>query len=182
MNAKSKYPSNRLTQINASHPPTWQMMVVIPLVAWLSVSLFLDLVLMPGMYGAGMMREPGFAMAGDFIFSVFNRMELLAAATVLTGCLICQATRDRAGLWLQWSILGLAGLLLVIPLIYTYSLTPHMSELGVQLNIFEAAPEVPAGMNQLHGVYWGLESLKLCVGVFLLSRFWNQDQQLAQMR
>ena len=181
MSAKSDHTSTLLTGANASHPPAWQMMIVLTLVGWLSVSLFLDLVIMPGMYAAGMTREPGFAMAGDLIFSIFNHMELLAGAAVLTGCLIWQATRNQTSSWLQWSVLGVGGLLLVIPLIYTYGLTPQMSELGMQLNLFETTTEVPAGMNQLHEAYWGLEILKLIAGGFLLSKVWNPThQQLAQ--
>ena len=66
----------------------WQTLAAVSLGFWLSSCLVLDLVIMPTMYGAGMMAEPGFVSAGYSIFSTFNRIELLCAALVLTGLLV----------------------------------------------------------------------------------------------
>ncbi|ASC69716.1 hypothetical protein XM38_006450 [Halomicronema hongdechloris C2206] len=67
---------------------------------------------------------------------------------------------------LKSPLVELAGLLLMIPVIYAYGLTPAMSALGLPLDATPLAVE-PA-MNQLHGLYWGLESLKLLTGFALL--------------
>ncbi|MFM7426654.1 MAG: hypothetical protein ACKO7W_16945 [Elainella sp.] len=110
-----------------------------------------------------MMTQPGFASAGYSLFWVFNHLELLCAASVLTSVLVLRQTAPLP----RW-ILPAAGVLLAIALIYTYGLTPQMSALGLQLNWFEPT-EVPTAMNQLHGGYWLLELLKLGLGGALLS-------------
>ncbi len=164
----------------ATHASLWRKSIITVLVAWLGASLLLDLIVMPGLYNAGMMGSSGFAMAGDMIFSVFNRVELLAGSIVLTGSLIWVAINNPHPLRQRPFMLAIAVTLLVIPLIYTYDLTPSMSALGVQLNLFETAT-VPEHMDQLHELYWGLEVLKLVAAGLLLSRFWKQSEvSLAQ--
>lgn len=147
----------------ASKPIHWQKVLVLTLAFWLSSSLFLDLILMPSLYAAGMMTQPGFAPAGYGLFWVFNRLQLILAATVLTGVL-AQRFSDEAR---KASPLVVSVVLLLATLICTYFLAPQMSLLGLNLNWFEAA-EVPIAMNQLHISYWLVEGLKLAVGGWLL--------------
>jgi hypothetical protein len=51
-----------------------------------------------------------------------------------------------------------------------------MSALGMHLNLFADAAEVPAGMNLLHQGYFGLEALKLAVAATLLG--WCYQNQV----
>lgn len=152
--------------------------VVVTLIAWMSASCLLDLVIMPGLYVTGMMSEPGFVQAGDLIFSVFNRLELVAGALVLTGALLCQKALPPA-ISLPKITLIIAGLLMVIPLVYTYELTPQMSGLGIQLSLFDAA-EVPASMDRLHLVYWGLEGLKVAACGWVMANLVRTMPQLSE--
>ncbi|MEB3219414.1 MAG: hypothetical protein VKN72_24700 [Nostocales cyanobacterium 94392] len=139
--------------------PIWQNIVIITLGFWLSASLLLDWVIMPSLYVSGMMTQSSFATAGYTIFWNFNRVELLCAGLVLTGVLASSKNQFN---W-QRSTVILAPVMLAIALIDTYLLTPQMSAIGLQLNLFEAA-EVPANMNLMHGVYWLIEAVKLAVG------------------
>jgi hypothetical protein len=148
--------------------PAWQTAIIFTLAFWLSSSLILDLVIMPGLYTAGMMNQTGFATAGYSIFWIFNRIELFAGALVLTGLLVLRGTQEAFAAAEGRRSLVLAVFLLAIALIYTYFLTPEMSALGLQLNLFDAALETPAGMNQLHEGYWVLEVCKLVAAGTLL--------------
>ncbi|MGF1600457.1 MAG: hypothetical protein ACFCU8_00320 [Thermosynechococcaceae cyanobacterium] len=159
----------------ATHASLWRKIIMVVLVAWLAASLVLDLIVMPSLYSSGMMDSAGFVIAGDMIFSAFNRVELLAGSAVLTGCMIWSAISNAQPLQKQSFLLAIAAVLLVIPLIYTYSLTPNMSALGVQLNLFDPAT-VPDQMDQLHKLYWGLELCKLAAVGLLLSRLGKQPQ------
>lgn len=136
---------------------------------WLSSSVLLDFIVMPNMYAAGMLAQPGFASAGYRLFEVFNHLEVVCAALVLTGMLIL-----RNGVGDRWQIYLAAGLL-AIPLIYTYGLTPEMGALGLQLDQFQVQ-ETPALMNQMHGGYWLLEVLKLGMASALLKANYRQAQ------
>ncbi len=155
---------------------TWLTVATAVVGFWLSASLLLDFIIMPSMYMSGMMTSSGFGIVGYTLFSVFNRIELICGAATL--CL---------GLWLWQSTLldqkqkieiGVSSaILLAIALCYTFILTPYMSGLSVDLNILDSAelvnggledlqmhstiPQVPAGMNQMHVIYWGLEALKI---------------------
>jgi hypothetical protein len=148
--------------------PAWQTIVIFTLAFWISSSLILDLLIMPGLYASGMMAESGFATAGYLIFWMFNRVEVLAAAVVLTGVLACRNT-ERTPDNHSFTGIILSLLLLSIALVCTYVLTPEMSALGLQLNLFEPVVEVPNTMNQLHGSYWVLEAIKLVAGGVLLN-------------
>jgi hypothetical protein len=147
---------------------TWQNAVMLTLGFWLSASLVLDWVIMPSLYLSGMMTQAGFATAGYVIFWNFNRIELLAAGIVLTGVLALSNTINwyRSGIFLS-------VLLLAVTLLDTYLLTPQMSAIGVQLNLFETVAEIPANMNLLHGGYWVLEAVKLIAGGTLLKWCWR---------
>jgi hypothetical protein len=156
----------------------WDALVLSVVAFWLSCSALLDFLLMPMMYESGMMSEPNFATAGYSIFWLFNRVELLCAATILSGLLVLRHRRSRAdgqfevvasGSRSRWALM-ISGLLLAIALIYTYVLTPQMSALGLHLNGFlEAdAQPVPQAMNALHALYWGLEAVKLVAAGWLV--------------
>ena len=148
--------------------PAWQTIVTLILALWLGSSLILDLIVMPGLYVSGMMTQSGFAAAGAAIFGSFNRLELFCAATVLPGILVMSKGTDAADKRHRNAVI-LSALLLAVVLLLTYGLTPQMSALGIQLNWFEPAATVPAGMNQLHEGYFGLEALKLAAAGWLLS-------------
>lgn len=145
--------------------PKWRTILLATLAFWLSGSLLLDVVIMPSMYAAGMMNQPGFASAGYSIFWIFNHLEVLCAALALTGVLVLRNTISAT--ISRWAIPMASGLF-CIALIYTYALAPEMSALGMQLNWFDSS-EVPTAMNQMHGGYWLLEVLKFTVGTTLLS-------------
>ena len=155
--------------------PAWQTTVIFTLAFWLSSSLILDLAIMPSLYATGMMTQPGFATAGYSIFWIFNRIELLCAGLVLTGLLALRGTQ-KAGSDTERKPIIVSLLLLAIILIYTYILTPEMSALGLQLNLFEPSVGTPATMTQMHEGYWILEAVKLIVGGTLLSWCYRNQQ------
>ncbi|MEL6136150.1 MAG: hypothetical protein AAFQ61_02645 [Cyanobacteria bacterium J06626_23] len=151
----------------------WGSLVLFVATFWLSVSLLLDFLIMPMMYETGMMAQEGFATAGYGLFWMFNRVEMLCAAVILTGLLaLHQRVTERANTVLvsgsrsRWALL-IGGGLLAIALTYAYFLTPEMSALGLSL---DAAGEtaLPAAMGWMHGLYWTLEALKLAAVVGLV--------------
>jgi hypothetical protein len=146
----------------------WQAIVMVALIFWLSGSLILDLVIMPSLYVSGMTSSSGFAAAGNLMFWGFNRIELICAASAATGLMVLSNLTGGLSKRSRTAIL-LSLILLTIALIDTYALTPQMSALGMQLNLFEPAAEVPSEMNLLHQGYFALEALKLAVGGTLLS-------------
>ena len=150
---------------------SWQTAVLFVLGFWLTASLTLDWVIMPSLYFSGMMNQDGFTTVGYVIFWVFNRLELLFAAGVLTGVLAWRKTYH------QWNTkcLLFAVILLAIALLNTYLLTPQMSALGVHLNLFDTVSTIPAQMNLLHGSYFCLEVIKLVVGGTLFIRCWQHS-------
>lgn len=150
-------------QLKRSHMST---IVMLTLGFWLSSSLILDWVIIPSLYVSGMMTQSGFAAAGYLLFWNFNRIELLSAALVLTGVLV-----DRT----QRGAIGLSLLLLAVSLVDTYFLTPQMCAMGLQLNLFESATQMPATMSQLHAGYWVLEAIKLVAGSTLLGWCFRQQ-------
>jgi hypothetical protein len=153
--------------------PIWQIAMMLTLGFWLSASLVLDWVIMPSLYLSGMMSQAGFTTAGYTIFWNFNRMELLAAAVVLTGALAITKTQYHR----QIGAVVLSALLLTVALLDTYFLTPQMCATGIQLNLFDAAAAIPTTMNLLHGSYWLLEVIKLVAGGTLLSWCWQQQAE-----
>ncbi|PIG90997.1 hypothetical protein [Gloeocapsopsis sp. IPPAS B-1203] len=148
----------------------WQNVAILTLGFWLSSSIILDWVIMPSLYVSGMMTQAGFTTAGYLIFWNYNRIELLAAALVVTSVLVLNKTQFVEDNWRRGTTV-LALLLLAVPLLATYVLTPQMSATGVQLNLFESATEVPSTMNLLHAGYWVLEAVKFVAGGTLL--FWG---------
>ena len=146
---------------------SWSTVVMFALGFWLSGSLILDSVIIPGLFASGMMSQDGFASAGYLIFGIFNRIELLCAALVLTSFLVFRRNHNLTHEQELWSVV-LSVLLLAIATIYTYFLTPQMSGLGLQLNIFEPATKMPAEMISMHWFYWILEASKFIAGATLL--------------
>ncbi|MEO1403772.1 MAG: hypothetical protein AAFV72_21345 [Cyanobacteria bacterium J06635_1] len=141
----------------------------------MSSSVLIDFLVMPMMYETGMMEQPGFASTGYSLFWVFNRVEVLCGALILTGLLALRQRRNEfdvlvSGSRSRWSLVIASGLL-AIAMVYTYLLTPEMSALGVDLG---SGTTVPAAMNWMHATYWGLEVLKLAAAGFLL-RLCYQD-------
>jgi len=153
--------------------PAWQTAVIFTLTFWLSTSLILDLVIMPGLYASGMMSQAGFATAGYLIFWVFNRIELLCAALVLTGVLVLKRAGNATANQSRNAII-LSVLLLTIALVFTYVLTPQMSALGLNLHLFETSAVIPSQMGVLHEGYWVLEVIKLVAGGSLLGCCYRQ--------
>lgn len=156
----------------------WQTIALFALGFWLSGSLLVDFVLMPCLYTAGMMNQASFATAGYSIFWIFNRIELLCGALVLASLLALRGTSHLYLYVRRWSI-WLSALLLAIAIIYTYIMTPQMSALAVQLNLFEPATGLPAGMLQMQGGYWLLEAIKFIAGATVLSWCYRDSRRLA---
>jgi ABC-type uncharacterized transport system permease subunit len=144
----------------------WQTIATFALGFWLSGSLILDWVIMPSLYVSGMMAQTGFATVGYLVFWNFNRIELLAAALVLSSVLALnmrptEVTRSPAAIVLSMVLLAISS-------IDTYYLTPQMCATGIHLNLFASATEIPTTMNWLHGGYLTLEVVKFVVGGVLL--------------
>jgi hypothetical protein len=153
-----------ITSSNTLNPlqrVNWNAIAIVSLTFWLCSSLLLDFIFMPTLYITGMMSEPGFAVAGYSLFGIFNRIELVCIALALTSVLVLQR-RQLLSHWTLPLAIGLLGIVLVC----TYGLSPAMSSLGMELNLFEPAT-VPTAMNQLHLQYWALELMKLlgCAGL-----------------
>ncbi|MGG6294810.1 hypothetical protein ACQ4M4_10320 [Leptolyngbya sp. AN02str] len=154
------------------NPRRWQTVIMATLAFWLSASLFMDCLMMPGLYATGMLTDAGFAATGYSLFWIFNRVELLCGAIALTGILLL-ATR----MWSpeeRWVMVAVAVLLMSIPMVLTYALAPEMSALGIQLDLFAPHATVPSTMNWMHGGYFGLEVLKLALGAWLLQFLYRQ--------
>lgn len=159
----------------------WFGVVLFSLMFWFSSSLLMDFVVMPGLFVSGMMSQPDFGAAGYGLFWVFNRLELVCGALILTGLLVSRQSRDEhsvfiSGIRSRWAVEIATGLLAIV-LLLTYALTPAMGALGASLNAFEVAA-VPEGMNQLHALYFGMEALKL-LGCGLLIKLYFNDLQVA---
>ncbi|MGA1264206.1 MAG: DUF4149 domain-containing protein [Prochlorothrix sp.] len=145
----------------------WLQAISLTLALWLGATLLLDLVVMPCLYSAGMLSDPGFASAGQNIFGIFNRMEVLCGAVVLSGFLGVEGVSHRPIMYPRLAML-VALLLVAIPLAYLYLLSPTMMALEMPLDQFAAA-EIPPAMNLMHASYWMLEVLKIAGIGFLLA-------------
>ncbi|NEP59000.1 MAG: DUF4149 domain-containing protein [Symploca sp. SIO2G7] len=172
MNAGLKVGSAEIKQ------STWQTIIMLALGFWLSGSLILDFLIMPVLSTAGMMSQGSFATAGYSIFWIFNRIELLCATVVLSSLLVLRSTSNLYRNVRRWSIL-LSVLLLAIALIYTYLMTPQMSALAMQLNLWQPVTGIPEGMVQMHGEYGVLEAIKLIAGATILGWCYRDSRNLA---
>jgi len=160
---------NAISQVDIKFP-SWRIATLLTLGFWLSSSLVLDWVIMPSLYLSGMINQASFSTAGYVIFWNFNRLELLAASGILSGLLAISKIQSR---WRLNSI-ALSVALLTIVLIDTYSLSPQMSSMGVQLSLFSQENIVPPSMNLFHSVYFILEACKLALSAVLLSWCWRE--------
>jgi uncharacterized membrane protein len=158
--------------------PAWQTIAMFAVGFWLSGSLIVDFALMPALSSAGMMNQASFATAGYSIFWIFNRIELLCAALVLVSLLALRGTSQLYHNVRRWSIF-LSVLLLAIAIIYTYILTPQMSALALQLNLFEPATGMPEGMLPMQGAYWLLEAIKFVAATAVLSWCYRDSCRIA---
>ena len=156
---------------------SWPTIVMFTLGFWLSGSLILDSVIIPSLLAAGMMAESGFASASYLLFSIFNHIELVCGALVLTGFLILNHNRVISPTKERLSVF-LAVLLLTIAIMYTYIFTPYLSGLGLQLNLFDSTTTMPTAMVYMHGGYWLLEVIKLVSCATLLSWCYRQSCSL----
>jgi hypothetical protein len=154
---------DRSKQIN------WSALIMFALGFWLSASLVLDLVVIPSLATTGMMNQTGFASAGYVIYGIFNKIELLCAALVLSGCLILNRVRKQ----LQINIL--ASILLIIALAYTYILVPQMLGISMQFNMLETSNTMPTSAMIMHGSYWFLELIKFAIGTSVLRWCYRQS-------
>lgn len=155
----------------------WDALVLLVAMFWLSSSVLLDFFMMPMMYESGMMNGPGFATGSYSLFWVFNRVEVLCAASILTGLLVLRERRSQfdvvaSGSRSRWALV-MGGALFAIALAYTYFFTPHLSALGLNLSGNFSEPASPE-MGVLHLAYWGLEALKLA-GAALLIKLCYRD-------
>jgi hypothetical protein len=144
----------------------WQSIAIGSLGFWLSGSLILDLVIMPTLWTTGMMESSGFASASYSIFWIFNRLELLCAAAILSSIWALRVSSRSAR---QPKMLVGAVMLMAIAMSYTFILTPYMSGLGIDLDILAPTKSLPGEMNQMHSIYWVLEASKLGIAGLLLS-------------
>lgn len=166
-----------VTSNSVSKPVNWSTVIMFVLGFWLSGSLVLDCLIVPGMLTSGMMEEPGFASAGYIIFGTFNHIELICAATVLAGCLVYRygyrLTQD-----MDRKSIFIAGTLLAISLAYTYVFTPQMSSMGMSLDLFTTTDSSSSSMAVMHVVYWSLEVIKLVAATALLRVFFRKSCSL----
>ncbi|MBW4521911.1 MAG: hypothetical protein KME16_19685 [Scytolyngbya sp. HA4215-MV1] len=158
--------------------PIWQTIAISTLAFWLSGSLLLDMVVMPGLYAAGMMDSPEFASAGYLLFGIFNRIELVCAGLVASCLLAACYSRHSLRGWSRTAV-AFSLLLLSVVCVYTYLLVPQMSALSLPLDIFQTNAVIPAGMNSLHMGYWLLEAIKLATGLTLLGVCYRRQTEMA---
>ncbi|TVQ19078.1 MAG: DUF4149 domain-containing protein [Leptolyngbya sp. DLM2.Bin15] len=152
-------------------PNRWVIVALVSLAIWLGGSIVVDMVMMPSLYLTGMMTQPDFASAGYLMFWIFNRVELLMAAVVVTSMLLLTRLQVIQATTRQWAI-ALASVLVSICLLETYVFSPAMSQLGLNLNLFAPAT-VPDAMTAMHQGYFVLEVLKFAAGGVLLALCYN---------
>lgn len=150
----------------------WQTIISLILAFWLSSCILLDLVIIPSLFMSGVMSEGTFAPMGNIIFSLFNRIELVSAALVLTGLFVIRKTEQTT---IHNTALISAGFLLAIALTDTYIFTPQLSALGANLDLFTSRSTMCVGMTQMHIAFWVLETTKLFIAGSLLK--WSLDQR-----
>lgn len=150
----------------------WQTIISLVLAFWLSSCILLDLVIIPSLFMSGVMSEGTFAPMGNIIFSLFNRIELIAAAVVLTGLFVMRKTEQIS---MNSTALISAGFLLAIALTDTYIFTPQLSALGANLDLFTNKSSMCVGMTQMHIAFWVLETTKLFIAGSLLK--WSLDRR-----
>ncbi len=150
----------------------WNAIILCTLGFWLSGSILLDFVLIPSLSVSGMMNEGAFASVGFLLFGVFNRIEVICAALILTVALVFyfnhQLPEKKQTLFLVF-----ANLLLLIALAYTYVFIPEMSAWGLSINQFSASSQMPSEMISWHEGYWFLEGVKYLLVINLFRWCYN---------
>ncbi len=165
---------NNVVSNNSLRSINWSSIVMYVLGFWLSASMTIDFIVLPSLSAAGMMSSSDFASAGYLIFGIFNRIELFSAALVLTGFLVIRNNFiPHSQLKSEFLSPILSVVLLAIAIIYTYILTPQMSALGMQFNLFDANYTMPDAMISMHAIYWVLEVTKLVIGTVVLRWSYN---------
>jgi hypothetical protein len=159
---------NSRFSVSSAPSKLWQHIAIGSLGFWLSGSLILDLVVMPTMWTTGMMESSGFASASYSIFWIFNRVELICAAAALSTIWALSQV-NLASVERNRKMFAGAVILMAIALSCTFILTPYMSGLGFNTDIFTTTKSLPAEMNQMHSIYWVLETSKLAIIGMLLS-------------
>jgi hypothetical protein len=162
-NTKSNNYSEKVTLLDKC-----RAIAVVSLGFWISTSLLLDLVVMPMLWATGMMESSGFPSAGYSLFWVFNRVEVICAAAAFSS-IWALGTRDSNSVYGGAKMRVGALMLLAISLSYTFILSPYMSGLSVDLDVFAVVKSIPAEMNQAHSIYWVLEASKLGIAGMLLA-------------
>lgn len=152
----------------------WSTVILFSLGFWLSISLVMDTVVIPGLWSTGMMQSNGFASASYVIFGTLNRIELLCSALVLSSILVFYFRHYWTEKQERWAIL-FGTILMVIATFYTYFLTPEMSGLGLSLNGIDSDFTMTSSMMIVHGLYWGLEMIKFVLGATLLRWCYRHD-------
>ncbi len=156
----------------------WPMLVMLALGFWLSSSLVIDFLIIPSLFASGMMVQNGFVSAGYLLFGLFNHLELLCAALILSGFLIFTRNHSLPHLQERWSVI-LSALLLAIAVVYTYGFTPALSGFGFDLALFNGNSTMPTGMITVQLGYWGLEVIKLLTCITLLRWCYRDSCQLS---
>ena len=145
----------------------WFAIILFSLGFWLSGSCVLDFILIPSLSVGGMMGGADFPSIGFLIFGIFNHIEIVCAALILTATLIFYFqgyfTPER-----QYIHVIFASLLLLIALAYTYIFTPNLTAWGLLFNQYSAEATMPSAMMFWHGGYWFLEISKFAIAGTLL--------------
>ncbi len=192
---------NSRFSVSSAPSKLWQNIAIGSLGFWLSGSLMLDFVVMPTMWATGMMESSGFASASYSIFWIFNRVELVCAAAALSTIwalsqvnlasverlAVCVDAHNPEGYTSEsmrrcdsnrnHKMFAGAVMLMAIALSYTFILTPYMSGLGFDADIFTTTQSLPAEMDRMHSIYWVLEASKLAIVgmlLFLVDRFTSE--------
>lgn len=134
---------------------------------WLSASFLLDFVVMPVLSLTGMMADSGFINASYVLFGVFNRLEIICAAAILTvffGFKFNHLFGDRQAL----NALVIASVLLNIALVCTYLVTPQLAGFALEMTSFNGVAVMPTSMVAWQALYWLLEVMKFCLGMTLI--------------
>jgi hypothetical protein len=151
----------------------WFAIILGSLGFWLSGSFILDFVVIPSLSLTGMMESDDFASAGFTIFNIFNHIELVCSAVVLTGVLVLSFNHYLQGKK-QVLFLSFSSILLLIALAYTYIFIPNLTGWGLSLHQFGTTVEMPKSMIVWQGGYWVLEGIKFILGITIL-RWCNQN-------
>jgi hypothetical protein len=160
--------NDRGFSISKTSARRWQNVAICSLGFWLSGSLMLDLVIMPTLWATGMMESSGFASASYSIFWIFNRVELLCAAAIISS--IWALSKIVRSSFDTKQLLAGSLMLIAIALSFTFVITPYMSGLGLDFDVLAPTKSLPAEMDQLHSIYWVLEASKLGIAGMMMAQ------------